>query len=213
MPDEKPRKPQQRRYGREGRKSAGIKCHGHCKSGAPCRRWALTGQLVCDLHGGKAPQNLSYASKVLGEERAQHELAKLARLDLPPVANALEALQVHAAIVIAWRDKCAEMLNMLDPQGLRYEGRLAGEQTRAEVGMWERSLDRATATLTALARCQVDERLTTIRENDARMIAAAMAAALADAEVGAEMAELVRIGFSRRLVAISEGKRRSEAVA
>ena len=159
----------------------------------------MTGQLVCGKHGGKSPQALLKAKVTLGEDRALRELA---RLDLAPVDNALEALQQHAAIVIAWRDRFAAVVNKLTEESIRYEGKLHGEMLRAEVQVFERAMDRCTSTLSALARCQVDERLTTIRENDAKMIAAALAAALSDAEVKEEIAELVRIGFGRRLRAI-----------
>jgi hypothetical protein len=159
----------------------------------------MTGQLVCGRHGGKSPRALLGAKVTLGEDRALRELA---RLDLEPVGNALEALQAHAAIVIAWRDRFAAVVNKLTEDSIRYEGKLHGEMLRAEIVVFERAMDRCTTTLAALARCQVDERLTTIRENDAKMIAAALALALSEAEIPEDAAELVRIGFGRRLRAI-----------
>jgi hypothetical protein len=164
----------------------------------------MVGQLVCGNHGGKSPRALLGAKMTLAQDKAMRELA---RLDLEPVDNALEALQRHAAITVAWRDKCAELVNLLEGR-IRYESSVRIEQVRSEILLFERAMDRCTATLAALARCQVDERITTIRERDAQMIAAAMAAALIDAECDGDMAELVRIGFARRLMAISEGKRR-----
>ena len=207
MTDDTPAEPRRPRN-RTKKSRQAIKCHAHIergpRKGEPCPHYAMVGQLVCKQHGGKSPQALLAAKMTLGTDRALRELA---RLDLEPVGNALEALQQHAAIVIAWRDRFAEVVNKLTEESIRYEGKLHGEMLRAEVQVFERAMDRCTATLSALARCQVDERLTTIRENDARMIAAAMAAALADAECDGDMAELVRIGFSRRIMAIAAGRR------
>jgi hypothetical protein len=156
----------------------------------------MVGQKVCEDHGGRAAQNLNAAQLRVAEERAKNALV---RLGLPPCVNALEALQEHAAIMIAWRDKCAELLNRLDPDKLRYEGKLAGEQLRAEVGMFERAMSECTRALASLGRLNIDERLAVIEERKADLLAGALAGALAEAQLPEDQAGEVRREFARRL--------------
>jgi hypothetical protein len=182
------------------RKRQAVRCKGHLKDGVtPCPRYAMEGQLVCDQCGGKAPQNLIAAKVRKAEARAK---AQLARLDLPPVANALEALQKHAAIVVEWRDQCARLVNELKAEELRFESSVHLEQVHSYVVLFERSMDRVTATLAALARCQVDERLTTIRENDSRRIERALTETLSEAGItGSEDLARARRTFVRVMTA------------
>ena len=80
-------------------------------------------------------------------------MTEIARLQVEPVGNALEALQHHVAVVLRWRDDCAAKVDDLDGR-IRYESTQRIEQLRSEIAIWERALDRATLALTALARCQ-----------------------------------------------------------
>lgn len=169
--------------------------------GQPCKSYAMAGQLVCARHGGMAPQNRAAAAVRIEEDKAKRELA---RLELEPVTNALEALQHHAAVVVAWRDRCAEMVNKLEER-IRFESSLKIEQLRSEVTLWERALDRATVTLSALARAQVDERLAAISQRKADMMAAALSAALQRAGLTSDQAATVRKDFAKRLVVIHAG--------
>jgi hypothetical protein len=179
------------------RKRQAIRCHAKTHKGEPCGFYAMEGQLVCRKHGGMAPQARVAAKVRQGEEKARRQLA---RLDLPPVENALEALRQHAAVVIEWRDRTAGMVNVLNGE-IRFESSVRLEQLRSEVMLWERALDRATVTLSALARCQVDERLTTIRENDARRIEGALSKALAEAGLTGDAAARARRTFVRHMTA------------
>jgi hypothetical protein len=40
-----------------------MKCHAHNRSGGTCGQWAMHGQSVCFLHGGRAPQALKKAEE------------------------------------------------------------------------------------------------------------------------------------------------------
>jgi hypothetical protein len=176
-----------------------VKCKAHTRQGRPCGNCAMKGQLVCRLHGGASPQARAAAAARLAEQKA---LTEIARLDVVPVGNALEALQEHAAVVVAWRDDCAAMVSGLKDR-IRFESSVRIEQLRSEVVLWERSLDRATVALTALARCQVDERLAAISERKAEILAEALAASLALAGLEPGQAARVRSDFARRLVLIA----------
>ena len=55
------------------------KCKGHKKDGSPCVNWAMTGQLVCHAHGGRAAQRAGeHIVHLVGgvpEEGKQHHSA------------------------------------------------------------------------------------------------------------------------------------------
>lgn len=181
-----------------------VKCKAHReKDGEPCTLWAMQGQLVCWRHGGRTPQALEGARR----RKAETTAAKvLARLDVQPVGNALVELARIAGQCVAWKDACADMVNKLRADEIRYSGREGGaltEQVRAELLLWERALDRCVVALSAMARLNLDERLVVIEERKAEKIAAALSEALNDAECDGDQAELVRIGFARRLRAVT----------
>jgi hypothetical protein len=134
------------------------------------------------MHGGRTAK---------ARERAAVEEARkqLARLDLPPVEDPLSELARVCAQVIAWKDSMAAKVN--DLNSLRYEGEGSGEQLRAEVALWERALDRCERFLTAMARLDIDDRLTKISEARAEMMLTVFTIALERAGVDGEQAELV----------------------
>lgn len=173
-----------------------VACKGHTKDGHPCRKAAWAGQQVCGTHGAKTPQAKRKAQERIAEGKAREVLA---RLDVAPVTNALEELQRVAGQVVAFKDVCARVVNKLRDTDLRYSSAAQLEQIRGEVQLWERSLDRAVTALTGLARVQVDERLTAIRERDRDDIARAVTAALTDLGLGAEDANKARVAFARHL--------------
>ena len=124
---------------------------------------------------------------------AEHQARKaLARLDVPPVDNPLEALGKVAGEVIAWKDVLADRVNELT--SLRYSTE-SGEQLRAEVVLWERALDRCERFLSAMARHNVDERIAALNEEIARrqgaVIAEFVSRVLARLELTAEQKALV----------------------
>ena len=157
----------------------------------------------CSWHGGNAPNGRVAAARVAAETEAREMLA---RMDVEPVGNPLEALHKLGGQVIAWQETCARLVNRLTEEEVRYPGSLRGEQLRAEIGMYQDALRQSASVLATLAKLQIDERLTTIRERDAQMIASAFAAALARAQLGRELDEAVRMDFGARLRAIGADK-------
>ena len=157
------------------------------RSGQRCKRRPSPGAKTCYIHGGRT----ALASLRVIEEQA---LAELARLDLPPVEDPLSELARVCAQVLAWKDSMAGKVNKLDE--LRYEGKgdAGGEQLRAEVALWERALDRCERFLTAMARLNIDERLTRISEERAELIISVLSAAL-ERTVDQATADLVLTAF------------------
>lgn len=150
------------------------KCGGTNRQGAPCGntagyKTAHPGTGNCTFHGGSSPNGRTHA---LGQQAAM----ELARLDVEPLADPLTQLALLAAQAVAWKDAMAAQVNALT--SLRYEGKVSGEQLRAEVILWERALDRCERFLVAMARLNIDERLAEISETQGRLIVSFIIAAL-----------------------------------
>lgn len=155
-------------------------CTARRKDGQPCGSQALRGADKCRMHLGK---------RTAVVKLQQQARAELARLDLPPVEDPLSELASVCAQVLGWKDQLAAKVNALS--SLRYEGEGSGEQLRAEVALWERALDRCERFLTAMARLNIDERLTKISEARAEAILAVFTAALDRAGIEGEQLETV----------------------
>ena len=66
------------------------KCTARAQSGQPCQKFSMTGQAVCGTHGGRSPQAMAKAQRMV-------ELAELRIRGLAPRAVAeLEALVTGA---------------------------------------------------------------------------------------------------------------------
>ena len=140
-------------------------CAAKTTAGHPCRRHAVAGARVCQVHGGAAPQVRQAARQRLAEAQAQ---AVLSREGIAPMTDPVTALQELAGEALRLRDYFADRLAALEQ--LRYEGR-AGEQLRAEVALYERALDRAQKFALDLAKLGLDERAARLNEQQGALIA------------------------------------------
>ena len=162
----------------------------------------------CRKHFGNAPNVAKAAVREQAETQAREGLA---RLNVQPVGNPLEALQKLAGQVVAWQETCAKLVNKLTDEQVRYPGSLRGEQLRAEIGMYQDSMRQSASVLTSLAKLDIDERLTTIKERDAQLIVGALGAALAGACLAPELEQRVRMDFASRVREIGRAKAAAEA--
>ena len=143
------------------------------QAGVPCGNWAMVGQTVCRYHGGAAAQNKGAAAR----RRTERELRDiLARLDVAPVQNPLEALRQLAGEVTWWKNALAGRVN--DLTSIRYESETGGEQLRSEIALFERAMDRCATVLGTIARLNIDERLAAISEQQIEAFLGAIEAAL-----------------------------------
>lgn len=180
------------------------RCHGHYSKNHPthpggrCRQKAMVGQTVCYHHGGAAPQNKAAAARRIAEAKLEARVHKaLARLDVAPVDNPLEALAELAGQVVAFKNALADRVNALEE--IRYESKAGGEQLRAEIALYERALDRCNTVLGTIARLDIDGRLVRIEEEKARILMDAVHAGLASIGVVGEQAEQVKTVMARKL--------------
>jgi hypothetical protein len=124
-----------------------------------------------------------------------------------PVTNPLEALLLLGGEVLAWKNLLGDRVARLRAEEWRWEGRLA-EQTRAEVVLYERSLDRAGSLLVAISRLDLDERVARVNarvtELQGLTLLAALEATLASSELALAPTQVVR---ARELMAVELSNR------
>lgn len=149
------------------------------RSGQRCKRRPSPGAKTCYIHGGRTAK----AGERVLEQQARTELA---RLDVAPVDDPLSELAKITGQVIAFKDQIAAKVNELT--SIRYSTE-SGEQLRAEVGLLERAFDRCEKFLTAMARLNIDERLTAIAEAQAEVILSVFSAALEHAGITGDQAD------------------------
>lgn len=153
----------------------------------------------CKFHGGNTKTQRAGARKVQADQEVR---AMLAQLDVQPVDDPLTALSLAAGQIVAWQQAVAATVNRLGEDGIRYEGAAGAEQLRAEVGMYERAMDRVEKVLSGIARLDIDARLARIEEEKARIIMEAVQAGLAAIHVSEEDSATVKRVMARHLRAV-----------
>jgi hypothetical protein len=148
----------------------------------------------CKLHGGATAAQTTQAARQRAEEQIR---AVLAELDTPAIGDPLSSLLKLAGQVIAWQEATAALVNRLT--SIRYEAAGGGEQLRAEVALYERAMDRAAHVLSAIARLNIEERLTRVTERQADAVIGAIDTALAAAGVTGQEAARAKQAAARHL--------------
>jgi hypothetical protein len=116
---------------------------------------------ACKLHGGCMPNHQAGALRVLAEDQARGELARLG-VPATAVTNPLELLATLCGEARAWQQVCRAQL---DEVGSVTTITAAGfEQLRAEISLWERAIDRVERFATSMARLGLDDRIVALNE-------------------------------------------------
>ena len=147
--------------------------------GHRCATRAVPGYLFCHKHLA----NATVAEIALVRKKDLGELT-FEEITGRKVTNPLEELSLLVSEVILYKDFCADQVARLHGD-YRYEGR-SGEQLRAEVALYERSLDRGGKLLIEWSRLDIDERLTKIEEAKAAMLLEVIRRVLLSAELSDE---------------------------
>ncbi|MEU6340296.1 hypothetical protein ABZ883_05005 [Streptomyces sp. NPDC046977] len=109
--------------------------------GEQCRAWALKGQTVCRVHGGKAPQNMAAGERRQAEDRARVLVEMYGRRVETTASEALLAEVQWTAGHVAWlRDRVQD----IEAQGVDTEGDerhpLVWGVTRRKIGGEDRGI-------------------------------------------------------------------------
>lgn len=180
-------------------------CTATNRSGERCGRAPIPGGTVCRVHGGAAPRVKAAAERRLALQQAESHVADnvraRGRLDLRGV---YEELLTTATMAVQWRDALQEQVDSL--ASLRYTAFGSGsEQVRAEVKLLERSLDRVAKMLEAIARLDLDSRVSTLDAQTGDLVALALARALDAAEVEGAQRDRVEAALAGELRRLAGG--------
>jgi len=158
---------------------AGPKCGANKRQGTgTCTQpagWGTdhVGTGACKLHGGRTFAHRAKGAQVLAVKAAKQMFGQ--DFVIKPIDNPLAEFAAFAGRVMAWMDTMQALTEKLSDPG--YQG-MTGEQVRAEVQLFERSMDRANTVLATYAKLGIDERLMRVTEAQAQMIIKAIEAAL-----------------------------------
>lgn len=134
----------------------------------------MRGAPVCVAHGGASKQVKHAAKRRLAIAKAD---AKLRELEYEPVADPVSELADvagQAKALMEWAGaRVAELQN-----ALTYTDGHDVDQLRAEVGVYERAIDRTAKLVEACARLGLDERRVALEEGQAELAVAALRLAL-----------------------------------
>ncbi len=137
-----------------------------------CGARPVPGYPLCQRHMSRA--NIKDIRLVRGADISFEEI----RGQL--IDNPLEELAALVSEVSLYKDYCARKVAALQGQE-RYNSK-TGEQLRAEVALYERSLDRLGRLLVDWSKLRIDERLAAIEEKKADTIISIIRGGLKDAE-------------------------------
>jgi hypothetical protein len=168
--------------------------------GNRCGLAPRTGTVVCGFHGGAAPQVQAAAARGLYrneiEKKARNAIAKAG---YEPVEDPVEKLSEVAGRVIAFMEAVD---GLVDLSKARYEHH-AGEQLRAEVALFERSLDRSAKILESIIKLDLAGRRQKVEEAKILLVMAAIDKAFSRVGTPAvEKAKVIQV-FREELSALS----------
>lgn len=146
-------------------KQSGERCGQPRKGEAP----------TCHYHGGNTPNAVRVAREKAVEIKARKLLADVGG-DFDPLGNPLVALEDMARRMIRFTDVMGDLVSRLED--VRYSSGTTGEQLRAEVAVYTRSMVDTVNALEKIGRLDIDARLAAIRGRQAEWVIAAVMAAL-----------------------------------
>lgn len=147
-----------------------LRCGATTRSGEPCKSWAMQGQSRCRMHGGSSPQARRKADERQAVRAALADIdATLAHEGFGQVEDPLAELGQLVAEASAFKRALAARVNAL--QSVSYSAPGAGtEQLRAELGLYERAMDRTARFLEVMIRSGFDERRIRVTEAQGQLL-------------------------------------------
>jgi hypothetical protein len=154
------------------------KCTAHTRAGNPCRQQPMTGQTVCRMHGGSAPQSVAAAHERVVNEKAEETIAQLwpGLAQQAPIKDPVDLLARTAAALEQMTETVGTRINQ------NSTAIAAGKdmtQLRAEVVLLDRLLDKLLKASEGMARLGIAERQVRIEEEQAAIVTTAFRAAIA----------------------------------
>lgn len=191
------------------------KCSAKRSNGEPCTKWPVTGQRVCNTHGGSSPQAKAAAERRL--QTAQAETA-VATFGLPREVDPRDALleEVYrSAGAVDWLQRQVRALEAEDvvwgksEEVNKQSGEFAGVDTtyRAAIHVWVDLLNRERKHLVDVCKTAIaaglEERRVRLAEQQGAMLAGVIKNILGDLDLSAEQQARVGEIVPRHLRAVA----------
>lgn len=177
-----------------------LRCHKHPDGWSACRELAQTGTDHCPAHNPAKRARVQLAV-IQGEAVAKAQTIIAERHDdlehASPVADPYGELMDVAGELRAWKDILRGMVVALE-RTYRYKGDY-GEQTRAEVILYNQALKDFAQVLLAIGRLNLDARLVGIRQQSVEMLDRALDLALEKAGVSYADKDKARATFREHI--------------
>ena len=129
-------------------------CGAKTRSGEPCKTPPVMGGTSCKMHGAGTKQSQAKSAERLLEVRVGQELA---RQQITPVTDPLQALMDAAGSAVAWMRFCQARLTQLTR--LEYEDDKSQLDVVPMIALYERSLDRACGVLAKMVQLGIQDRV------------------------------------------------------
>ncbi len=167
-----------------------------------CKKAPIKGGTVCLTHGGNLPNVKRSAAFRLARTDAERKAMQRLRdkFGTTSTTDAIAEIDKLANEAIVFKDICRDKLIELDQ--VRYEGK-AGEQLRAEVALYERSLDRCNVILSSYVKLGIAERKQKLDEAEALLVVGVIKAVLNRLKLTAEQKVIAGQVVPEELRAIS----------
>lgn len=141
-------------------------CTAHSsRTGERCRHSAIHGAEVCWTHGGAAKHVRAAAERRVAAKQAADLAARFldgdGKAGPPDIWSAMRQVIGEA---IAFKQQLADRVSALSEKDWRYSSGQGLEQLRAELGLYERSLDRVGRFLELAGRLGMEERVAALNE-------------------------------------------------
>lgn len=115
--------------------------------------------------------NRVQSGAVLTEDDLEAEMAR--RTEIPESdyhTSALEKMDRTLTELLNFTEQTKALLFELPTEDWRYSHRTSGEQTRMEVGLYERALDRAARVLKDVSKMALEEKITSLGKSQTELI-------------------------------------------
>lgn len=192
------------------------KCKGiRSTDGAPCGKWPMKGQLVCETHGGRAPQARAAAGRRLAEQKALAALETYGRpIDTTPTEALLEEVRWTAGHVAWLRERVQELEQAAVTWGVTEQvkktaGKFPGTDTTSAaapnvwVDLYHRERRHLVDVCKAAIGAGIEERRVWLAEQQGNLLAEVIRRILGDLDLSAEQQALVSSVVPRHLRAVA----------